>query len=267
MVWPLVSAYPDYVLQLAALLADPLYRGANVPHGRGEPVLLIPGFLNSDRALGVMGRWLGRIGYQVYCSGIRWNIHCPNQTGEFLRGKLREIARQTRRPLAVIGHSLGGVLARFLGANFPEYIGRVVAVGSPIDGSMRVHPLIPFTFRMVQSLRHVAGGLLPPCARARRLECTCHFVRTAFAALPESVGFTAIFSDRDEIVDWRACVTARGDNHLVSGQHVGLIVNREVYRIIAHTLARHFSAPGGRTAAAGRPGEAEYCPAPRPHNI
>jgi triacylglycerol lipase len=55
--------------------------------------------------------------------------------------------------------------------------------------------------------------------------------------LPPEVGFTAIFSKHDEVVDWRACLDPQGDNREVSGQHVSLIVNREVYRILAQVLA------------------------------
>jgi hypothetical protein len=50
------------------------------------------------------------------------------------------------------------------------------------------------------------------------------------------VGFTAIFSTQDEIVDWRACVDPQGDNYQVSGRHLGLVVNREVYRLLADIL-------------------------------
>lgn len=57
--------------------------------------------------------------------------------------------------------------------------------------------------------------------------------------LPRGVGFTAVFSKRDEVVDWRACLDSQGENQEVSGGHVGLIVNREVYRILASILTTH----------------------------
>jgi triacylglycerol lipase len=235
MSWRVATTYSDYLFQLTRLLAAPLYYGVNVPHGDGQAVLLIPGFLAGDKTLTVMARWLVRIGYQVYFSGIRWNIDCPDRTNELLRARLDKFVQRIERPLIVIGHSLGGVLARALGAQCPQYVNHVVAIGSPIDGSMRVHPLVPVTFRTLQTVRKFAGRPLPPCAR--RLECTCNFTRTAFSSLPECVGFTAIFSPADEIVDWRACLDPRGTNQAVSGQHLGLIVNQEVYHIVAKTLA------------------------------
>jgi triacylglycerol lipase len=234
--WRVATSYADYGVQLARLVADPVYAGSHLPSGTGQPVLLIPGFLAGDKTLAVMGWWLARLGYAVFFSGLTWNVDCPDRTGVILRRRLHQLVQETHQAVVIIGHSLGGVLARFLGAETPASVRHVIALGSPIDGSMRVHPLIPWTFRTVQAVRALTGRSSPPCAR--RLECTCHFTRMAFSALPEGVGFTAIFSQDDEIVDWRACLDPQGTNEQVGGQHLGLIVNRDTYRIIAHTLAR-----------------------------
>jgi len=231
---PLTISHLDYLLQLSALLRDPIYRGTHVPTGHGEPVLLIPGFLAGDWTLHVMAGWLNRIGYCAYLSGIDWNIDCPNRTGELLQWRLDHINKETGRPLIVIGHSLGGMLARFLGAHFPEKIRHVIALGSPTVRSVHVHPLVLFTSRVLQPLRRLNGPTPPNCGSPR---CVCRFTQSVFSTLPQEVGFTAIFSKRDEVVDWRASLDPRGDNQEVSGRHVGLIVNRQVYRILAHTLA------------------------------
>ena len=45
-------------LELATLLRDPVFRGDGVKDGRGQPVLLIPGFLAGDDSLALMTRWL-----------------------------------------------------------------------------------------------------------------------------------------------------------------------------------------------------------------
>ena len=184
----------------------------------------------------VMAGWLNRIGYHVYFSGIDWNIDCPNKTSELLRWRLDHITKETGRPITVIGHSLGGILARFLGTNFPEKIRHVVAIGSPIDGSQGVHPLVSLTFRTLQVLRRAGDRSFPDCGS---LQCTCPFIQTAFSPLSEGVGLTTIFSKQDEVVDWHACLDPQGENKEVSGRHVGLIVNRQVYRILADTLAIH----------------------------
>jgi pimeloyl-ACP methyl ester carboxylesterase len=234
MPWQLAASYPDYLVQLAALLRDPIYRGRQVPMGTGEPVLLIPGFLGGDWAMTVMAGWLNRIGYRAYFSGIDWNVDCPNRTGQLLQWRLDHISQQTEHPLIVVGHSLGGVLARFLAVSFPEKIHHVIALGAPLDRSLRVHPLVRSAFLLLHPLRRLRGRLSPDCGSP---QCTCQFSQTAFSALPRGVGFTTIFSKQDEVVDWRASLDPEGDNQEVSGRHLGLIVNPQVYRLLADILA------------------------------
>jgi triacylglycerol lipase len=235
MLWQLAASYPDYLCRLCALLRDPVYYGSEVPQGQGQPVLLIPGLFAGDWTLTVMAGWLNRMGYRAYFSGINWNVDCPDKTAEILRWRLNYIIRENDSPIVAIGHSLGGMLARFLGINFPEKISHVFALGSPIDGNiLKIHPLVPFAFRTLQALRKRAAGASPTCGSS---SCSCRFAQTMFSALPKGVGFTSIFTKRDEVVDWRSCIDPQGENRQVSGRHISLIVNREVYRIVASTLA------------------------------
>jgi pimeloyl-ACP methyl ester carboxylesterase len=181
-----------------------------------------------------MASWLGRLGYCPYLSGIDWNIDCPNKTGELLGERLAHVVRETRGPVIAVGHSLGGLLARFLAANFPGEVRHVIAIGSPINNPLRMHPVVSLTFRTLQALRRTGEQSSPDCGSYR---CTCQFRQTVFSPLPQGVGLTSIFSKQDEVVDWRACLDPWGENREVSGQHLGLVVNREVYRILAQVLA------------------------------
>ena len=211
----------------------------------------------------MLTHWLNRLGYQVYCSGIEWNISCPQRTSDLLRWRLACVVKETQQPVTIIGHSLGRVLARFLGASDPGYVRQVIAIGSPpcqavrpetrplwsgyvrqviaigspIDGSMRIHPLVPFTFKMIQRVQGLSQQPLPPCAKDVR--CSCKFVAGAFAALPSDVHYASIYSRQDEIVDWRACIDEAKENYEVLGQHLGLIVNVEVYRLLGRLLVHH----------------------------
>ena len=228
--WQLIPSYQDYLFQLSLLLRDPVYRGSNVQHGTGQPLLLIPGFLAGDWTLRVMARWLRRLGYRPYLSGIDWNVRAPERTGELLARRLSYIVSETGSPVTMVGHSLGGMLARALGSHFPTVIfpgvvRHVVALGSPIHNSAHAtHPLIRLAFLALHSLRKTPADLPG-------------FIEKVSAPLPAGVGFTAIFSTRDEIVAWRACVDPQGNNYQVSGGHLGLVVNREVYRLLANILA------------------------------
>jgi hypothetical protein len=55
---------------------------------------------------------------------------------------------------------------------------------------------------------------------------------------PDSVRQTAIFTKNDGIVDWNYCVNDDPEADVeVSGSHVGLVFNANVYRHIAERLA------------------------------
>ena len=56
--------------------------------------------------------------------------------------------------------------------------------------------------------------------------------------MPEEVGFTSIFSKQDEVVEWNASIDPERENREVTGRHIGLIVNPQVYRILADVLSR-----------------------------
>jgi hypothetical protein len=229
------SSLADVLLQFTKLLHDPVYRGGKEPGGQGEPVLLIPGFLAGDWTLRLMAGWLNRAGYRAYLSGIDWNVDCPNRTVDRLRWRVDHILSETQSPVILIGHSLGGMLARFLGMTFPEKIRHIIAVGSPIHPPLRVHPLLLVASRLLQPLRRARGDVEPQCGRPH---CPCRFSHVLSSSPPEGVGCTAIFSKQDGVVDWRCCLAPEGENREVTGEHMSLIVNPQVYHIIAETLTR-----------------------------
>ena len=253
----LTTAYPDYLChRLSTLLCSPVYHGKQVQRGNGQPVLLIPGFFTGDWMMTLMAGMVEPFGLsRVLFGASNWNVDCPNLTSELLGWRLDQIAQETEHPITVIGHSLGGMLARSLSVNFPEHVGQAIAIGAPIDGTLRVNPLVPFTFRVLQSVRRRRKETPPTCGSP---QCSCQFVQTVSAALPAGRRFTSIFSKQDEVVDWRACLDPQGANLEVSGRHISLIVNPAVYRILADLLAipapevkklrrRPNHGPGGQT--------------------
>src|ERR1039457_3824575 len=125
-------AYFDFLQPFASLVRDPVGYGVGVPRGDGHPVLLIPGFTAGDWSLGTLARWLGRVGYRPYLSGIDLNVGCPQRMMEVVGWRVEKIARQSGEPVTIIGHSLGGVLGRAIAAANPPNVSQVVALGSPI---------------------------------------------------------------------------------------------------------------------------------------
>jgi len=92
-----VSSF-DCMEQLSALMRDPiLYGSESIPHGNGEPVLLLPGYFVGDWAMAPMARWLRRIGYNSYLSGIDFNLGCPREKLEHLEAR---VIGMPARPIA-----------------------------------------------------------------------------------------------------------------------------------------------------------------------
>ncbi|MGD0673736.1 MAG: alpha/beta fold hydrolase [Candidatus Binatus sp.] len=237
-------AYFDFLQQFASLVRDPVGYGFGVPPGDGRPILLIPGFTAGDWSLGTMARWLGRVGYRPYLSGIDLNVGCPRRTMEVVGWRVEKIARESGQRVTIIGHSLGGVLGRAIAAANPANVREVVALGSPIrDGWTGVHDQVRPTLQAIQSFWQTFSDEPKSCGTA---ECSCAFVAAALAPTPGRSRFSAIYTRRDEVVQWRSCVDDAGSNFEVSGLHASLIVNREVYRILGSILAE---APGESAAA------------------
>ncbi len=236
-----VSSF-DYLEQVSALMRDPVfYGGERVPRGNAEPVLLLPGYFAGDWAMAPMARWLRRIGYSPYLSGIDFNLGCPREKLERLEARVVGIARETGDRVAVIGHSLGGVLARSLGGSLPTLVSRVIGLGAPIRQDWdSMNRRIGSIMQSVSGLWQVMAGAPENCGTAN---CECGFSRALESSTRRASRFTSIYSREDDVVDWRSCVDEAGANFQVRGRHAGLIVNREVYRLVAAVLAGPRSLP------------------------
>lgn len=225
----------DYYQQLARLLRNPICYGREVTHGRGQPVLLIPGFFAGDWIMAPMARWLKRIGYEPYLSGIDLNLGCPREKLERLEVRVRGIVQERHGRVAIIGHSLGGVMARSIGIGMPEAVSHVIGLGAPISNDWESinHEVRPLMQSVAGFWQRIAGGP-PECGTAA---CKCGFSRILELASRDLRSFTSIYTREDEVLDWRTCLDHGGRNHEVGGRHMGLIVNREVYSLIAAVLS------------------------------
>src|SRR5689334_13168008 len=97
-----------------------------------EPVLLVPGFMAGDGTLAGMARMLRGAGYRTYRSQIRMNSGCTREAADRLERRIEAIAERRGRKVSIVGHSLGGMLARGLAARRPDLINGIVSMGSPI---------------------------------------------------------------------------------------------------------------------------------------
>jgi pimeloyl-ACP methyl ester carboxylesterase len=230
-------------VELLLLHAAPAYYGLGLPRGNGSGVVIIPGFLANDVYLMEMYAWLKRIGYQPYYSGIGWNADCPNLLiSRRLNETIEQARAETGRKLHLIGHSLGGIMARSAAANRPQDVASVITLGAPFRGTS-MHPRIESMVNQVreQILRNNREKVLPNCYTSR---CTCSFMDYLRKKMPAGIAETAIYTRTDGLVDWKYCITENPANDFeVTGTHLGMVFNPSIYRIIAHRLADPASQP------------------------
>jgi triacylglycerol lipase len=224
-------------LEAAALLRDPIFRGDGVADGRGQPVLLIPGFLAGDGSLAVMSNWLGRCGYRPRRAGMIANVDCSSAALARLEPRLeRLVARQGRRA-ALVGQSRGGSLAKALARRRPELVCGIVTLGSPQLDPLAVHPLVRLQLEAVSTLGSIGAPRLfkRSCLDG---DCCASFWEDLAAPLPRGVGFVSIYSRTDGIVDWRACLAPGAEHVEAGGSHIGMALNRSAWRAVADALDR-----------------------------
>jgi pimeloyl-ACP methyl ester carboxylesterase len=224
--------------------------------GDNHPVLLVPGFLAGDVTLRAMSGQLRSAGYRTYRSRMHANVRCTQATGEALEERLEAIVRKAGRPAAVIGHSLGGLLAKGLAHRRPDLVAGIVTMGSPLLAPGAVHPVLAFDLMLLNRLQRWGLNDLMgtdctsgDCARTSWQELT--------APTQEGFEFTSIYSRRDGIVDWRACLDPDATHVEVDCSHVGMAVDRTALGHVLAGLGRITAAArrrrrGARPARAGR---------------
>ena len=202
-----------------SLRTSPVFFGIGLPRGEGCPVVVVPGLFGSDAYLVELHRWLARVGYHSYYSEIGTNIECPRVAVERLIHTVEKVRRETGSRVRLIGHSLGGLLARGAALRRPDLIAQVITIGTPVNG-LRVHPAVLAAARLINE------------------NCGDDCLSWLQAPLSGSVSEASIFSRTDGVVDWRTCVPAGTTPRVeVRGTHVGLVVNREVYLALAELLS------------------------------
>jgi hypothetical protein len=231
-------------IEMVYLRLSPVYWGFGIPPGDGSAVVVIPAFLMTDLYLTEFRSWINRIGYKAYFSGIGVNAECPNLLIQYKLNKtIQKAYKETGRKIHLVGHSLGGVIARAAAHQMPDRVASVISMGAPFRG-VSLHRSVLRAAQMVRGLileRH-GEGVLPACYTAA---CTCNFLESLAVKLPKSVFQTAIYTKSDGIVDWRVCRTGHpGVDYEVSATHIGLAFNPIVFDVVAHRLAG--KSPGQR---------------------
>jgi len=223
--------------EILMLHVAPVYYGIGVPRGDGSAVILIPGFLGTDVYLSELHAWLQRIGYRPYFSGIGLNAECPNLLIQRrLNGTIDQALAETGGKVHLIGHSLGGVIARSVSGQRPGDVASVTTLAAPIRGTVANRAVLRAAEAVrLQILSEHGRGVLPNCYTG---QCTCNFLNSLRRKVPASIVETAIYTRHDGVVDWRYCMTMNPEVDVeVPGTHIGMAFNPAAYTVVAERLA------------------------------
>jgi triacylglycerol lipase len=238
------------VLTAASTFSTP--PGSAVPgSGEGKPVLLIPGLHAGDYSLHRVRDYLRDCDHEVWSSGIVCNVRCSEATVSRLVTRLAEIADRTGRQVTLVGHSRGGLFARVLSRRRPDLVSGAVTLGSPVRDQLAVHPAVWAHLMAIGFLGNlgVPRLLRYGCALS---DCCADFRRDLAAPVDPKVSYLSVYSRRDGIVDWRACLDPIRRNLEVSATHFGMILDRTALSEIAAAI-RSFGEPAAAPRRATGP--------------
>ncbi len=203
-------------------------RLAAAPRGDGSPVVDIPGWKAPESSMAPLRTYLRLLGWDARTWGLGTNAGNPQGDAKRMRLSIESLAEETGRRVALVGWSLGGVIAREVAREIPEHVSRVVTYGTPVLGGPS---------------HTVAAGAYSPGEGARVDALIAELNR----ANPIRVPVTVIFSRRDGVVAWPACLDHHtpGAEHVeVGSTHIGLGIDPDVWL----TVARRLAEPAGEPA-------------------
>ena len=214
---------PRALLEFSTFAAvSPFMSGA--PKGDGHDVLFLPGFLWSDRSTRLMRHYLAQLGYRTHGweLGSNFGPSTIGETGQILAERIEAIIRDGSGQLSLVGHSLGGIMARTFALQNPASIRQLICIGSPF---------VPEPRGVNATVGRLHGWLtgVPPEADA------------SVCAEALEIPSTAIFSHWDGLVSPVVCTentTEQAQNICVYGSHLGMMTNPAVFYALADRLAQ-----------------------------
>ncbi len=199
-------------------------RGLAIPEAVPRHVLVLPGLAASDVSTRPLRRLLRRLGHHPHAWGLGRNVGPTQPIIAGLDHLLVDTVRRSgRRPVIIVGWSLGGLYGRFLAQRHPNLVEQVISLGSPINLDHR------------DPTR--TDGWADEMDRRHRF--AYHRGSVDLDSIPRPS--TSVYTKTDGVVPWQTCLQSedhQSENVEVWGSHCGLGVNMSVSHLIADRLAQ-----------------------------
>jgi hypothetical protein len=192
------------------------------PRGDGGPVLVLPGFGTGNASTALLRLYLTMMNHDVRGWKSGTNTGTPYKLVPEVIKHVLHVNKKTGRPVALVGWSWGGFLARETAREFPGKVRQVVTLGTPVQGAAKYTVFASIYKRWGFDLDRMEEGV------ARRNK------------KPLTTPVTAIYSKSDRVVAWKACIDPvnPGVEHVeVSASHLGMGFSPEVFMAVARALA------------------------------
>lgn len=194
-------------LELGWFYATRPWLKAMLPHGEGQPVLVLPGLSASDGSTAPMRGLLKEMNYAAHPWKLGRNLGLRAGLAEAMVARVNELyERYGRRKVSLVGWSLGGTFSRELAKMTPDKVRQVISLGSPFTRAVNSSH--------ARRVYEWASGHKPQ-----------NMPLFSQLPMPPPVPTTSIYSRTDGIVAWQASRNAPGalvENIEVPGAHLGL---------------------------------------------
>lgn len=217
------------------------------------PVIVVPGLWASDKTMWALRRYLTKTGYDAQgwgfgrnTAGAGWDGEISDLSADWAIGERSrpnkgegavpalcdkfsaEVRRRSEalgRPIALVGWSLGGFLAREAARDYPQYVSQVITLGSPLIGGPK--------YSFVNG-RYRRKGLDVDWIAAQTVKR--HDV-------PLQCPVTSIYSKQDAIVHWSASIdrwTPQAKHYEVNCTHTAFAFHPPTFKIIKAELGKTY---------------------------
>lgn len=213
--------------------------------GAASPVVLVPGFISGDVSLTILARHLRHAGHRTFGSRIGANLGCTDAMVVRLITRLEGVVAAEGRPVAVVGHSRGGMVVKLAAQRRPDLVAGIVLLAAPVTGTLRVAAHVRAQLELLFRLnrRGVGAVMSEDCVTG---ECAARIAAELVEPFPAQVAYTSVYSESDAIIDWQTCLDPAAECTAVAASHTGMGTDPLVREIVIEHLARLGAAAGAR---------------------